>query len=78
MLQTPEEWQTRNRVLASTLRELLDRHPPRSGEGRALDVGCQDATLTAIWAEETDLQWWGVDPALSEPTSGPHGIELDE
>ena len=35
-----------------------------------------DATLTAIWAEETDLQWWGVDPSLSEPTTGPHGTEL--
>jgi SAM-dependent methyltransferase len=75
-LQSSEEWQTRNRVLARSLAELLDAFMPATGEERALDVGCQDGALTRILADHVDLQWWGVDPVIEEPMKLSQRIEL--
>ena len=43
VMQSPEEWETRNAVLASSMSALINRFAGAScGEGdRGIDVGCQ-------------------------------------
>jgi SAM-dependent methyltransferase len=75
LLQTQEEWNTRNRVLIDTIAELIKRHAP-SGATRALDIGCQTGTLTDAWMASTGYRWWGIDPRLTEPKASAAGAEL--
>lgn len=75
MLQSHEEWYTRNAVLAETLSALRDRFAP-AGAVRALDVGCQKGALTELWAASSSLRWMGIDPAVSETTELPSGVTL--
>jgi len=75
LLQSPEEWDARNRVLLDTLAQAIDRFAVFE-LGRGLDVGCQDGTLTDALAERTGRRWWGIDPALAEVVASPHGAEL--
>lgn len=75
LLQSPDEWATRNRVLTSTLTELIARHL-REQTGRALDVGCQQGVPTDLLAERVGLRWWGIEPTLAAPARSPGGIAL--
>ena len=65
LMQSPEEWAARGRILAGSLAALLrDYLPERSGRG--LDIGCQAGALIDQITEETGLSWWGIDPILKE------------
>lgn len=74
LLPSRSEWQVRNRVLASTLAELLNDHAP-DVTGRALDVGCQWGMLLESLAPLTAKRWWGVDPVIGRHLSR-SGFEL--
>jgi SAM-dependent methyltransferase len=65
LLQSPEEWQSRNEALSRSLGELRERFAP-AGARYALDIGCQHGTLTETWAGESSLEWVGVDPRIVE------------
>lgn len=75
LLQSDQEWDARNRVLAETLTALVREHAP-AGARRALDVGCQNGWTTDRYAELTDLEWIGVDPVISSEQRSPHGMPL--
>jgi SAM-dependent methyltransferase len=74
LLPSPEEWAVRNRALASTLAELLNRHAPQVTD-RALDIGCQWGLLVENLASQTQKRWWGVDPVIDRHLSR-SGFEL--
>ena len=74
LLPSRSEWAVRNRVLASTLAELLNAHSP-DVTGRALDVGCQWGMLLESLAPQTSKHWWGVDPVIERHFSR-SGFEL--
>lgn len=75
LLQSDEEWDVRNRVLSETLTELIRTEAPEDARG-ALDVGCQNGWTTDRYARLTDLEWVGIDPAITETRRSPDGIEL--
>ncbi|MCW2982835.1 MAG: hypothetical protein JWR63_405 [Conexibacter sp.] len=75
LLQSHEEWDTRNRVLVETIGELIDRHAPARAT-QALDVGCQKGALTDAWKGRTTMEWWGVDPGLKQDMESPEGAHL--
>ena len=74
-MQTDEEWDVRNRVLSETLTELI-RANAAPGATKALDVGCQGGVPTDRYAQLTDLDLVGIDPALKEPRLSPDGHQL--
>lgn len=65
LLQSPEEWAARDRVLAGSLAEMIRDNVGTEGE-RGLDVGCQRGGLIDQIAAETGLTWMGIDPILHE------------
>jgi SAM-dependent methyltransferase len=75
LLQTQQEWDTRNRVLIDTIAELIVHFAP-SGASRALDIGCQTGTLTDAWMAKTGYQWSGLDPRLEAPRMSAAGADL--
>jgi SAM-dependent methyltransferase len=75
LLQSEEEWETRNRVLVETLGDLVVEHVPPHAQ-RGLDVGCQTGDITDALATRTDLAWYGVDPTLASPRVTSVGAEL--
>lgn len=75
LLQSPEEWEVRNRVLAETLRQLAERYL-ENASGRGLDVGCQFGDLTDYLNEHTAMEWEGIDPILTEDGKSPRGATL--
>lgn len=75
LLQSTEEWATRNRVLASTLNELI-RGFIQVRTFRGLDLGCQSGTLTDALESPTNFKWWGVDPIIQEPCLSSNGAKL--
>ena len=75
LLQSREEWDTRNRVLVDTIGDLIQRYAPAGAE-RALDVGCQKGALTDQWKALTEMEWWGIDPGLKEAQESPAGAHL--
>jgi SAM-dependent methyltransferase len=78
VLQSRQEWDARNRVLAENMSSLINRFTAghRSNGGRALDVGCQSGVLTDAVHARTPFAWIGVDPSISEPARSPAGLEL--
>lgn len=75
LLQSPQEWGARNRVLGESLGALIEAHAP-PGARRALDVGCQGGVLTDGWARSTGMEWSGVEPAIDRPARSAAGAEL--
>ncbi len=75
LLQSREEWDVRSRVLSETLTGLVRERAPNDAK-RALDVGCQDGTTTDRYARLTELEWVGVDPAITEARRSPTGMLL--
>jgi SAM-dependent methyltransferase len=75
LLQSREEWDTRNRILIETIGDLMDAHVP-AGARRALDIGCQKGALTDAWKARTAMEWWGIDPGLSADEESPAGAHL--
>ena len=74
-LQSPEEWATRNHVLAESLSTLAKQYLPPTPD-RGLDVGCQTGDLTDYLNEHTVMSWQGIDPALSGPSKSSQGASL--
>jgi len=75
LLQTPQEWSVRNRVLGDSIAALITQYTPRDAH-RALDVGCKHGDLTDVWAQRTGMRWSGVDPIIKGSTRSAGGTEL--
>jgi SAM-dependent methyltransferase len=75
LLQSDQEWEVRNRVLAETLTDLVRANAPKDAK-RGLDVGCQNGWTTDRYSALTEFDWVGIDPALTEPQRSPEGVEL--
>jgi len=75
LLQSEEEWDVRNRVLAASLACLAERYLRDEG-GRGLDIGCQDGALTDYLNAHTKIGWEGIDPILPETQRSARGAVL--
>jgi SAM-dependent methyltransferase len=75
LLQSPQEWDARNRILAESLERLISAHlHPTTGE--ALDLGCQSGELIDRLAPRMDLRWHGIDPKIGDPVTSAVGAEI--
>lgn len=75
LMQSPEEWAVRDRVLAGSLAKLVrDNLPALQGQG--LDIGCQRGGLIDQITEETGLSWIGIDPILKESSVTAKGAPI--
>jgi SAM-dependent methyltransferase len=77
-MQSPAEWDARNRILAESMSGLINRFAPARAEsaGRGLDVGCQKGALTDAMEAQTQFTWTGIDPTIAAPTRSENGLEL--
>lgn len=75
LLQSPDEWATRNRAMSDALGTLLTRNLV-TRTGRGLDVGCQTGTLIDALSGVTDLSWTGIDPKFDAPSTSTRGFPL--
>lgn len=75
LLQSREEWEARNNILAASLLRLAQKHCSPVAQ-RGLDVGCQTGDLTDYMNAHSTMSWEGVDPALPGPTQSPQGATL--
>lgn len=75
LLQSPKEWDARNRILAECIELLIASHLHRR-TAEALDLGCQTGILIDLLAPRLDLRWHGVDPKIGEPVYSATGAEL--
>ena len=75
LLQSTEEWDARNRILANTMNELI-RGNLHVETQRGLDLGCQEGALTDVLECPPSFKWWGVDPKIEQPLLSPKGAEL--
>jgi SAM-dependent methyltransferase len=77
-MQSPEEWDARNRILAESMSGLINRYAAAATEhpGRGLDVGCQKGALTDAMEAQTPFGWTGIDPTIAAPTRSAAGLEL--
>jgi SAM-dependent methyltransferase len=79
LLQSEQEWDARNRILAESMSGLVNGYADtsrRTQTSRAIDVGCQKGALTDAMQCQTPLSWMGIDPAIAEPRKSPGGLEL--
>jgi len=76
LLQSAQEWELRNSVLAESLCLLTEDHMSWVPDGRGLDVGCQGGFLADYLNEHTPMSWEGIDPILSETKRSPRGALL--
>jgi SAM-dependent methyltransferase len=78
VMQSPEEWDARNRVLAESMSGLINRFADSSSAraGAGIDVGCQSGALTDAVNAQTPFSWTGVDPMLSAPRRSADGLPL--
>jgi ubiquinone/menaquinone biosynthesis C-methylase UbiE len=76
LLQTDEEWDTRNAVLSRHLADLIEEYSARGGTD-GIEVGCQHGALTEQLRELTHVSnWAGIDPTLTEQTVTDSGCVL--
>ena len=77
-MQSPAEWDARNRILAESMSGLINRFATGRPEaaGRGLDVGCQKGALTDAMEAQTQFNWTGIDPTIAAPTRSGGGLEL--
>lgn len=64
LMQSPQEWAVRGRVLAGSLAGLVRDNLSAPG-GRGLDIGCQKGGLIDQITAGTGLSWLGIDPILA-------------
>ena len=79
LLQSEQEWDARNRILAESMSGLINGYAAVSADTqtcRGIDVGCQKGALTDAMQTQTQLAWTGIDPAIAEPRRSPGGLEL--
>jgi SAM-dependent methyltransferase len=75
LLQSPEEWEARDRILSDTLSAFVNQYVSIR-TGWALDVGCETGKLTDLFARKTRLQWRGIDPDVEDGQMSPGGVPL--
>jgi len=75
LMQSQEEWATRNEVLTNELSRLVIAHLHVT-TSRAIDVGCQAGVPTDMFAERVPLAWHGIDPVIRGESRSPKGIRL--
>ena len=75
LLQSQEDWNVRNRVLAENMCRLAEQYLPGSKD-RGLDVGCQAGDLTDYLNMHTAMAWDGIDPVLQGLQKSPQGATL--
>lgn len=78
LMQSPAEWDARNRILAESMSGLINRFAvvAAGGTGKGLDVGCQKGALTDAMQAQTAFDWAGIDPTITAATLSPAGREL--
>jgi SAM-dependent methyltransferase len=78
VMQSREEWDARNQVLARCMSGLINGFAlaSASGTGKGIDVGCQSGALTDAIGAQTLFTWTGVDPTISKPIRSSAGLEL--
>jgi SAM-dependent methyltransferase len=76
LLQSEEEWATRNAVLSRHLADLIDEYcAPGATDG--IEIGCQHGALTEQLQQLTHVpNWAGIDPTLTEETVTDAGCRL--
>jgi SAM-dependent methyltransferase len=76
LLQTEEEWATRNAILSRRLADLIDEYSaPGATDG--IEIGCQHGALTEQLQQLTRVpNWAGIDPTLTEETVTERGCTL--
>lgn len=76
LLQTEEEWATRNTVLSRHLADLIHEYSA-PGSTHGIEIGCQHGALTEQLQRLTHLpNWAGIDPALTQETVTDSGCTL--
>ena len=75
LLQTREEWETRNSVLSREISHMINENV-RLNTGQALDVGCQKGKPVDLLSQQTRLSWTGIDPAIPQYMTSARGINL--
>jgi SAM-dependent methyltransferase len=75
VLQSHQEWEMRNQHLAASLCELITDFL-RPNARNALDVGCEQGTLTDKYSALTGLKWRGLDPDVNKSTVSKGGARL--
>ena len=78
VMQSPQEWDARNRVLARCMSGLVNEYAGADADvgARGLDVGCQKGALTDAMQEQTQFDWTGIDPTIPAPRHSSLGLEL--
>jgi SAM-dependent methyltransferase len=76
LLQSEQEWETRNAVLSRHLAALISEYsPPTATDG--IEIGCQGGALTEQLQQLTHVPTWaGIDPKLTEVTVTDRGCVL--
>jgi SAM-dependent methyltransferase len=76
LLQTDEEWQTRNAVLSRHLGDLIHEYSA-AGATQGIEIGCQHGALIEQLQQLTHVpNWSGIDPELTEETVTERGCVL--
>ncbi len=75
LLQSAEQWETRNRVIVQEMHGLMQKYAERQ-TGLALEVGCTEGHLTDALAARTDYTWYGVEPVIKSVMRSKGGIEI--
>ncbi len=77
-MQSPAEWDARNRILAESMSGLINRFAVSAGDGagKGIDVGCQKGALTDAMEAQTPFTWTGIDPTIAAVRRSPAGLEL--
>jgi SAM-dependent methyltransferase len=78
LLQSPQEWDARNRELADSINDLVRRYMKPEGTKKALDVGCMAGDLTDRYGAGLNLQWYGIDPDIDGASVSQQGAILDK
>jgi ubiquinone/menaquinone biosynthesis C-methylase UbiE len=76
LLQSEQEWETRNAVLSRHLADLIEEYSaPTATDG--IEIGCQEGALTEQLQQLTHVPTWaGIDPKLTEETVTERGCVL--
>jgi SAM-dependent methyltransferase len=76
LLQTEEEWATRNAILSRRLADTIDEYSaPGATDG--IEIGCQHGALTEQLPLLTRVpKWAGIDPSLTEEVVTDRGCTL--
>lgn len=76
LLQTEEQWATRNAILSGHLADLIWEYSAH-GATDGIEIGCQHGALTEQLQQRTQLpNWAGIDPTLTGETVTDSGCTM--